>query len=153
MTTIDPDKLIQPISGPKAVNGRSKPQEGDFKAVFQQAIDTPTIKPAKAESAVFVSDVRPAQFAAQPQPSTNMVVDRVQRLIDTMAEYQNKLIENGATLKDMHGLVQQMASHSESLAAAMEEMGESENLKAIVNQSLMLSSMEIAKYNGGSYID
>jgi hypothetical protein len=46
-----------------------------------------------------------------------MVVDQVKRLIDTMEVYQQKLIENGTTLKDIQPLVQQMKSESESLSA------------------------------------
>ena len=153
MVTIDPDKPIQPIKGTKSATGQSKTEKGAFDAVFQQAIDTTSIKPAKTESTAFVSDIRPAHFATEPQPSANMVVDRVERLIDTMADYQSKLIENGATLKDMHGLVQQMASQSESLAAISDSVDQTDSLKRIVNQSLMMSSMEIAKYNGGHYND
>ena len=152
MVTIDPDKPIQPIAGTKADSGQSKTQEGAFDAVFQQAIERKTVKPAKTESTAFVSEIRPVQFTVS-QSSASMVADRVERLIDTMADYQSKLIENGATLKDMHGLVQQMASQSESLAAISDSIEQTDGLKSIVNQSLMMSSMEIAKYNGGFYND
>jgi hypothetical protein len=81
------------------------------------------------------------------------VVDQVQRLIDTLAHYQGKLIEKGTTLKEMDGLVRQMETQSASLAAAFDQVGESGKLKAVVNQSLMLSAMEIAKYNNGHYND
>ena len=153
MVTIDPDKPIQPIAGTKVAISQSKTQKGAFDAVFQQAIDRKTIKPAKTESTAFVSDIRPVQFATVSQSPANMVVDRVERLIDTMADFQSKLIENGATLKDMHGLVQQMASQSESLAAVSDSIDQNDSLKSIVNQSLMMSSMEIARYNGGHYND
>jgi len=153
MTTIDPDKRIQQIPGSQAVKSRSKPQKNDFNAIFQQAIDTKAIEPTNIESTALASDVRPARFSPEAQPATHMVVDRVERLIDTMANYQNKLIENGVTLKDMQSLVEQMTSQGESLAAISQAGDESENLKSIVNQSLMLSSMEIAKYNGGYYND
>jgi hypothetical protein len=70
-----------------------------------------------------------------------------------MADYQRKLIENGATLKEIQAVVDKMASQNESLSAISGAIGEKERLATIVNQSLMLSSMEIAKYNSGFYND
>jgi DNA anti-recombination protein RmuC len=82
-----------------------------------------------------------------------MIVERVQRLIDTMGVYQQKLIDHGATLKDMQTLVQKMTSQSESLSATSNTVEGQEGLKTIVNQSLTLASMEIAKFNSGYYND
>jgi len=105
------------------------------------------------ESTHLVSDLRPAQFAAEPLSSTNMVVGQVERLIDTMEVYRQKLIENDATLKDVQTLVQKMASESESLSSASSTVNEQDGLKTIIDQSLMLTSMEIAKFNSGHYND
>ena len=153
MVAIDPDKPILNITELKKAEGCSKTQKGEFDAIFRQAVVSTEIKGAKTESTPFISEIRPVQFATEALPSTNMVVDRVQRLIDTMEAYQHKLIENGATLKDIQALVQKMTSQSESLSAISGAVGEQENLRTIVNQSLMLSSTEIAKYNSGYYND
>ena len=82
-----------------------------------------------------------------------MLVDRVQRLIDTMGAYQQKLIDSGATLKDIQSLVQKMANESESLSAKSNAVEGQQRLKTIVDQSLTLASMEIAKFNSGYYND
>jgi hypothetical protein len=46
-----------------------------------------------------------------------------------------------------------MTTQSEALARLSEKMDASDDLKVIVNQSLMLSSMEIARYYDGHYVD
>ena len=81
-----------------------------------------------------------------------MLVDRAQRLIDTMGAYQQKLIDSGATLKDIQSLVEKMATESESLSAATNAVAGQKRLKTIIDQSLTLASMEIAKFNSGHYI-
>ncbi|MBC2742021.1 MAG: hypothetical protein HGJ93_02965 [Desulfosarcina sp.] len=151
MVTIDPDKSILNTTELKKAEGLSKTQKGEFDAIFRKAVDSTEIKSANVESTNFVSEIRPAQFTTEPMPSANMVVDRVQRLIDAMEAYQQKLIENGATLKDIQPLMEKMASQSESLTAISNAVGEQDDLRTIVNQSLMLSSMEIAKYKSGLY--
>jgi hypothetical protein len=153
MTTINTDKLIQSISAPKSATGPAKTEKTEFGEVFQQALGSTTKTPADIQATAHASDVRPARFSVESAPSAGKVVDKVQRLIDTLADYQGKLIEKGTTLKEMDGLVRQMETQSASLAAASDQVGESGKLKAIVNQSLMLSAMEIAKYNNGHYND
>ena len=153
MVTIDPNKTILNVPHGNKAGNCSNEKKCEFDSILQKVVDSTTTREAGAESTLLVSDVRPARFATEPLPSTNMVVDQVQRLIDTMEVYQQKLIENGATLKDIQPLVQQMKSESESLSATSSAVQAKERLKTIVDQSLMLSSMEIAKFNNGDYND
>ncbi len=151
MVTINPDKSILDITERNKGGNSQKVNRGEFDAVFRQAVASAEIKGTETEATNFISDIRPAQFTLEPSSSANMVVDQVQRLIDTLEAYQQKLIENGATLKEIHPLVQKMASQSESLYETLSAMGDQETLQTIVNQSLTLASMEIAKFNSGYY--
>jgi len=63
-----------------------------------------------------------------------------------------KLIDSGATLKDIQSLVEKMATESESLSAATNAVAGQNRLTTIIDQSLTLASMEIAKFNSGHYI-
>ncbi len=153
MVTINPEKPIVNIPQRGKVENCNKGQKGRFDAIFRKTVDSTTIQNPKTESTHFVSDVRPAQFMSEPSPSSNRVVNQVQRLIDTMERYRQKLIDNSATLKDIQTLVHRMASESESLSAISGAMEEQDGLKTIMNQALMLSSMEIAKFNSGDYND
>ncbi len=153
MVTIDPDKSILNIPEPIGAKNRPNGPQGEFGEIFRQTMVSTKSKVAETESAPPVSEIRPAQFSSELLPPVNMVVDRVQQLIDTMGVYQQKLIDQGATLKDIQALVQKMASQSESLSATSNLVKGEEKLQAIVNQSLTLASMEIAKFNSGYYID
>lgn len=153
MVTIDPDKLVLNILEQNRAKSLPNGQKGEFDAIFRQSIDSTEFKGAKTESSPLVSEIRPAQFSSESLPTANMVVDRVQQLIDTMGVYQKKLIDQGATLKDIQALVQKMASQSESLSATSRTVKGEERLQAIVNQSLTLASIEIAKFNSGYFND
>lgn len=153
MVTIEPDKPILNVTARNQAENRSTVKKGEFESIFRQTVDATEVKGAEASSTHFISSVRPPQFAAESLPSVNMVVDQVQRLIDTMGDYQQQLMEKGATLKGIQGLVEQMESQRDALSAASDTLSDQTGLKTIVNQSLSLASMEIAKFNNGYYID
>ena len=153
MVTIDPNKPILNTGEHNRAESQSNVKKGEFDAIFRQAVDSTEFKGAKTESAPFLSEIRPAQFSSESLPSANMTVDRVQQLIDTMGVYQQKLTDSGATLKDIQSLVQKMATQSESINVTSNAMEGQARLKTIVNQSLTLTSMEIAKFNSGYYND
>jgi len=153
MVTIDPNKPILNTGEHNRAESQSNVKKGGFDAIFRQAVDSIEFKGAKKESAPFLSEIRPAQFPSESLPSANMIVDRAQQLIDTMGVYQQKLTDSGATLKDIQSLVQKMATQSESLSATSNAVEGQKSLKTIVNHSLTLASMEIAKFNSGFYND
>jgi hypothetical protein len=153
MVMIDPNKTILNVPQGRSSGNRSNVKKGEFDSIFRKVADSATIKDAAAEATPSLSDVRPARFVTEPLSPTNMVVAQVKQLIDTMEVYQQKLMENGTTLKDIQTQVQKMASESESLSAVAASETEQESLKTIIDQSLMLSSMEIAKFNSGYYND
>ncbi len=151
MEIIDPNKPIVNVAGHNKAESQSKVKKGEFDAIFRQAVDSTEFKRPKTESAPFLSDIRPAQFSSESIPSENMLVERVQRLIDTMGAYQQILIDSGASLKDIQSLVQKMATENESLSAASNAVEGQKRLKTIADQSMTLASMEIAKFNSGYY--
>lgn len=153
MVTVDPDKPILKATELKNTAGRIDKQQAEFGSVFRQAMESAQVKGIKLESTPVMSEIRPARFSAEMPPPSRMAVDRVQQLIDTMDAYQQKLGASEATLKEIQTLVRKMTVQHDSLTAVSNDLGEQENLGTIVNQSLMLASMEIAKFNSGYYND
>ena len=153
MVTIDPNKPIQHIVDPKTERDKAKPANGGFDTIFKQAIKSEETRPPSAETTLAASDIRPARFSTQTEGDTGVsVVARTEQLVETLEAYREKLDEIGATMKDVEPLVQQMTSQSEALASlSQSEEGTGDKLQDIVDQALMLSSMEIAKYNSGHY--
>lgn len=153
MVTIDPNKPIHPIVRSSTESDKAKPVDGGFDTIFKQTIGGENTRQPLTEPTTAVSDIRPVRFSAQKEGGTGVsVVDRTEQLVDTLNAYREKLDEIGATMKDVEPLVQQMASQSEALAAVSQsEEGADDRLQGIVDQALMLSSMEIARYNSGHY--
>ena len=153
MIGIDPDKSIPSIVDQKRVENRQKTDKNDFQNFFQQAVGSVKTENNEVESTPYVSDVRPVQFETQEAASTDMIVNQVDRLINTIDAYQQQLMENNATLKDIEPIVDKIVKQSESLSTIAQDIEMEDDLKSIVNQSLSLSSKEIARYRNGDYND
>jgi hypothetical protein len=153
MVTIEPNKGIPPIVDPKTESEKATPADGGFETIFKQAIKSEEPRSYSAEPPLAASDIRPARFSTQTAGNAGVsVVGRTEQLMATLEAYREKLDENGATMKDVEPLVQQMASQSEALVSTSQsEPGAGDKLQGIVDQALMLSSMEIARYTSGHY--
>ena len=153
MVTIDPDKSIQSLIESKPASHQATTQTGQFDAIFRQTLGEAQGDPATVAPAGFSAEVRPAQFMRQAESTSDLILDQAQALIDTMGVYQQKLEDPGVTLRDLQPLMEQLSRQAEALTTASEGGVEDAGLNTIVNQSLTLSAMEIARFQSGAYND
>ena len=153
MVTIDPDKSIQSLIESKPASHQATTQTGQFDAIFRQTLGEAQNDPQAVASADFSAEVRPAQFMRQAASAPDLILDRAQSLIDTMEVYQQKLEDPRVTLRDLQPLMEQLSSQADALSTASEEGVGDAGLNTIVNQSLTLSTMEIARFRSGAYND
>jgi hypothetical protein len=153
MVTIDPDNPIGTLSTPQKTPAPNQTQKGGFDAIFRETLVAPPVPIAATESTAVTGNVLPAPFAGAPDRSTPMMVDRLQRLIDTMEAYQQRLMAGNATLKEVQPLVERLEKHSQPLSALSGAAQQPDSLVIMVNQAVMLASMEVARFKSGHYND
>ncbi|BBO80303.1 hypothetical protein [Desulfosarcina ovata] len=153
MVTIDPDKTVMNIADLKKRENQTVHGEKEFGSVFQDVITTSDAQPLVSESVSSLSEIRPAQFNVQTEAAETGIVDHVQQLLDTMEIYQQQLGSRSTSLKEIEPVLEKMDSQNESLAEMADATGVDDDLKTIINQSLTLSSIEIARYRSGQYND
>lgn len=151
MVTIDPNNPVSGIADLKTTVRKKGDNDNAFNDILQEAVGSSETKTVAIDQTAFLSSVRPAQFSAQAAPSAGMLVDQVEQLIDTMAVYQQKLVEEGATLKSIAPLVEKMEQQSKTLGELKDAATPQTDLKNVLDQSLALSSMEIARFKSGHY--
>ena len=153
MVTIDPDKSITSFTDLKKSH-RAEGQNGnDFDRLFNKLVGDTTTEPSGLGTTTLISDIRPSQFDNPSTPDASGVVERVQQLLDIMETYQQKLIGGRTTLKEIEPLMNTMAGQGESLAEVSKKIENEDELKSIVNQSLTLVSVEMARFKNGDYND
>jgi hypothetical protein len=81
------------------------------------------------------------------------IIERTERLLDILDEYQKKLASPEFTLRDIAPLIDEMAVGNEHLASAANSLNEADEFKNILNQVIITSSVEIIKFNRGDYVN
>ena len=153
MGTINPDKPI--LSIPEAVKKTQPKTEknGRFDRILHETVQGMEKNDIHPQSVGVASDIRPVQFLADTKSATFNIVEEVEQLMETLDAYQQKLASESITLKEIWPLVEKMDSQSESLQLSSKKMEEQEALTNIVDQCILLTSTEIAKFNSGYYND
>ena len=152
MVTIDPNAPLSGVNHSKPAERPVDDKAGTFGDIFRQTVSATKTDSGAESQTVPLSGIRPANFDTQPSPATQVIVDQVEALIDTMAAYQQKLAEEGATLKTLEPLVEKMEDQSQTLRG-MISVSEGDSLGSIIEQSLAVSSMEVARFKSGHYND
>ena len=142
------------INGYPADKTARKPENplADFNSILENTLAKTTAAekevqpPAVIEKAMTVNlqHMRTAQ-----QPST---IDQIENMLDLLDEYRYKLADPNSTLKDIHPLVKSMETANKKLKPVLDSIDESDQLKQILNQTLVTTSLEVFKFNKGEYL-
>ncbi len=151
MGTIDADKPIFNI--PATVNkaGPKTDKNCQFDRILHDTVQETKKNDNQSQSVNVASQIRPVQFLNDTKTASSSIVEEVSQLIDTLDVYQQKLSSESNTLKDIWPLVEKMGSQTESLRFSSKDMAAQDVLTNIVDQCILLTSTEIAKFNNGYY--
>ena len=86
-------------------------------------------------------------------PSTNEIYSATERVVDAMERYQQLLSDSNADLRTVYPVVQQLKDEVVNLEPLMGQMAEEIPMKQIAREALLVASKEIARFNGGVYVD
>ncbi len=80
-------------------------------------------------------------------------VERADKLLDILDEYQQKLANPEVTLRDIDPLIGKLEACNESLVSSVDSLVKGDKLRNILNQVVATSSVEILKFNRGDYVN
>ena len=151
---IDPNQEILKSAYTDKTIRPDKPANKEFGAMLKDAINN---EPSKTSS----EKVKPKMISSIPNiqinplfaVQNNPIAERTESFLDILEEYQNKLLDPQATLRDIHPLIQRMKTEQEALAPVLNSLPPGDGLKDILNDALITSSLEVIKFNRGDYVD
>ena len=79
-------------------------------------------------------------------------IDQIENMLDLLDEYRHQLADPNSTLRDIHPLVESLEAANKQLAPLLDSIAEGDQLKQILNETLVTTSTEVFKYNKGEYI-
>jgi len=125
---------------------------GDFKTVLDDSInrsekEIPTTRNTLRSNFVPLVGMTPFSHIEK----TNYI-EKIEIFLNTLDLYHQKLGDQVCTLKDIAPVVDNMTTENEILTEIFESVPDNDELKQIISQALIISSVEIAKYNRGDYL-
>ena len=78
---------------------------------------------------------------------------RIDQVLNGLENYQILLGDGRVSLKDMAGAIDQLKKDARGMAAIMENLGDDEPMKPLINEALVMVSKEVSRFESGDYID
>lgn len=78
-------------------------------------------------------------------------IDRMEGLLNLLDNYRHKLADLSFTLKDIYPLISEIENEKEQLKPVLDSITQGDELKNILNHTLVTASLEVIKFNKGDY--
>jgi hypothetical protein len=133
---------IEPQASPVA------PAAGKFGEILKESLNPA----AASKSATVSSGAVSVRFRpADPVPSGS-VTSRLEGFLDLMSEYRSKLADPRVSLKGLEPVVRSLEQGRDALSPLLASLPEGDGLRDILNQALVMTEVEIARFRRGDYL-
>jgi len=143
-----------PVPGsPEKTTHAVKTTDRAFGAVLEEVLSHSNKIAEGRKKTQFTNNISTAHWHPSLPGEERFVVERAERLLDTLDEYQRKLASPEFTLREIFPLVREIEAENEILGSAISRLPQGNELKQMLNQVIIISSIEMIKFNRGDYIN
>jgi len=128
------------------------PASKEFNAILKETVGNSPKAAAGLPPATIIHPASAVQPISPSPPDTQFTIERIEKLIDLLDQYRQKLADPRITLRNIAPLIKEMTQEKENLNPVLDSLQDGEALKQVLNQTLVTASLEIAKYYRGDYI-
>ena len=150
---VHPNENILSEVHPKRLKKTEKSSDIEFGTILKERIENSAKGDADIQNSTFLGHVSDVRFNTVSPIEKTTIIDRVEKYLDILDEYHQKLGNPQATLKDMYPFIQEMEERKKTLLPVLDSLQDGDRLKDILNQALITSSLEIIKFNRGDYLN
>jgi len=145
------DNLTKAVA-PDKMQSRPAATQADFGDVLKQTMQTAGSAQSAVQSSTGTGPVLPVQLQRLAAIDKKTIVDGIENVLDLLDDYRSKLADPNITLKDIHPLISAIEHENKFLKPLLNSLSEGDELKPILNQALVTTSVEVIKFNKGDYI-
>ena len=133
-------------------NKTKSPAVKEFSTILKESVENTQKKDAKLQSTTPIHPFSGTKPLTSTPLDKQFTIERIENLIDLLDQYRQKLSDPQITLRKIAPLIKEVDQAKESLNPYLDSLQDGEELKEILNQTLVTASLEIAKYRRGDYI-
>ena len=136
---------------PKKSDKNQAPSNKEFGAILDETIAETSQTDTGTRKTAMVEGMSGIQFSSPPSFDEDPIIDRTEKLLDSLDNYREMLQNPEVSLEDIKPLVSEMEIEKEGLTSALNSLPDGDGLKDILNEAMITSSLEAAKFNRGDY--
>lgn len=128
------------------------PAGEDFGTIFKESVENVKQEVTGPQQTTFISPLNGVQMSTSSKFDRQYALDRIENLIGLLDQYRLKLADPGVTLRNIDPIIRKIDQETENLTPVIDSLPEDEDLKNIINQTLVTASLEVGKFYRGDYI-
>jgi hypothetical protein len=145
------DQIVKNLY-PETKTAAQPPAEKEFGSILKESVENVKKENVGPRPTTFISPMSGVQMIPSSKFDQQFTLDRIENLIGLLDQYRHKLADPGITLKNIDPIIREIDQETENLAPVLDSLPEDEDLKNIVNQTLVTASLEVSKFYRGDYI-
>ncbi len=128
-----------------------KPLNNEFEKILKKLTKNPEdAEDGKIQAINKTSAIPLSPFLPVGESS---VIENAEKMLDILDEYQQKLANPKTRLREISPLIDKLEMDKEGLLSAVNSLHVGEELKHILNNMVIISSIEIIKFSRGDYVN
>lgn len=143
---------ISKIANDQKTNKIAKTTENKFENILQQTINKSSSSENRSMTLPPVQNISNIRLDLISDIDRTQNIERVEKFLDILENYQKKLEDPSVNLKEMYPLVTEMQSETENMLPLLNSLPDEDGMKDILNRALVTSTVEAIKFNKGDYI-
>ncbi len=137
---------------PETKTNPQLPADKEFGTILKESVENSKKEVTGPHPTTFINPLNGVQMNPSSTFDKQFTLDRIENLIGLLDQYRHKLADPGITLKNIDPIIRQIDQETENLAPVLDSLPEGEELKNIINQTLVTASLEVTKFYRGDYI-
>ena len=146
---ITPENNINEIL-PKDIHKSEKTSDSTFENILNNKIEDLKVAKPGIEESLPVN--KTANLLLIPPVEEKEAISRLEKFLDIMEEYSEKLNNPNFTPKDISTLISKIESEQRDLSVLAESFDKNNELKGLLDAALIRSTTEVIKFNRGDYL-
>ena len=145
------DQIIKYLY-PETRTNSQPPAGKEFGTILKESVENSKNEVKGTWRTTFIHPLSGVQMNASSAFDQQFALKRIENLIGLLDQYRHKLADPGITLTNIDPIIKEIDQETENLAPALDTLPDDEELKRLMNQTLVTASLEVAKFYRGDYI-
>lgn len=145
------DEIMKSLYPPETAKSRPA-GEKEFGQILKETVENTQKSDVGPRQTAFINPPASVWRTAQGSPDPEFAIDRIENMINLLDQYRHKLADPQMNLKQLDPIINEIARENDSLASLADSLPVADELKYILDRTMVTASLEVTKFYRGDYL-